>query len=90
MASLSGQRAEAQQVFAELTEINRHKYVSPYDVATVSAGLGEKEQAFVWLEKAYDDRSGGLAVLLKVDPKLDGLRSDSRFRDLLRRVGLSE
>src|SRR5262245_19361153 len=88
--ALSGQRAEAQKVFAELTEITRHKYVSPYDVATVSAGLGEKEQAFVWLEKAYEDRSGGLAVLLKVDPKLDGLRSDSRFRDLLRRVGLSE
>ena len=49
----------------------------------------EKEQALAWLEKAYEDRSGWLALWLKVDPKFDGLRADERFRDLLRRVGLA-
>jgi len=83
----SGQRAAAQKVLAELQEIAQRRYVSPYDVATIYAGLGEQEQALNWLEKAYADRCGWLALWLKVDPKFDGLRADERFRDLLRRVG---
>ena len=47
----------------------------------IYAGLGEKDQAFAWLEKAYDDRSSYM-VYLKVEPMLDRLRSDSRFDDL--------
>jgi DNA-binding winged helix-turn-helix (wHTH) protein/tetratricopeptide (TPR) repeat protein len=84
----SGRRAEAQKVIEELQELAERRYVSPYDVATVYAGMGEKEQALVWLEKAYEDRSGWLGLWLKVDPKFDGLRSEPRFQDLLRRVGL--
>lgn len=87
--AVSGQRAEAQKVIAELQESASRKYVSPYDLATIYAGLGEKEQAFAWLEKAYEDRSGWLALWLKVDPKFDVLHSDPRFHDLLRRVGLA-
>ena len=87
--AVSGQRAEAQRVLAELQEITKRRYVSPYDVATIYAGLGEKEHAMIWLEKAYEDRSGWLALWLKVDPKFDGLRTDPRFADLLRRIGLS-
>ncbi|MBI1764789.1 MAG: winged helix-turn-helix domain-containing protein [Acidobacteria bacterium] len=83
----AGQRAEAQKVLAELQEIAKHKYVSPYDVATIYAGLGEHEQALAWLEKAYEDRSGWLALWLKVEPKFDGLRAEHSFNDLLRRVG---
>lgn len=85
--AVSGQRAEAQKVLAELQATARRRYVSPYDLATIYAGLGEKEQALTWLEKAYEDRSGWLALWLKVDPKFDGLRADDRFRDLLRRIG---
>ena len=70
----------------QLEELSKSRYVSPYDRATVYAGLGEKDQAIAWLEKAYQERSDGL-VFLKVEPKFDGLRSDPRFADLLRRVG---
>lgn len=85
--AVSGQRTEAQKVIGELQETAKRRYVSPYDVATIYAGLGEKEQALAWLEKASEDRSGWLALWLKVDPKFDGLRADERFRDLLRRIG---
>jgi DNA-binding winged helix-turn-helix (wHTH) protein/Flp pilus assembly protein TadD len=85
----SGRRAEARQVIEELEELAERRYVSPYDVAAAYAGMGAKEQALVWLERAYEDRSGWLALWLKVDPKFDDLRSDPRFQDLLRRVGLA-
>lgn len=82
----AGQRAEAQAVLAELQTLAQHKYVSPYDVATIYAALGEKEQALDWLEKAHADRCGWLAWWLKVDPKFDSLRAEDRFVALLRRV----
>ena len=85
----SGRRAEAQKVIADLQETARRRYVSPYDVATIYAGLGDNEQALAWLEKAYEDRSGWLAWWLKVDPKFDMLRSDPRFHNLLQRTGLA-
>lgn len=85
--AISGQRDEGQKVIAELQEKAKRRYVSPYDIAAIYAGLGEKEQALAWLEKAYDDRSGWLALWLKVDPKFDCLRSDLRFSDLLQRIG---
>ena len=59
-----------------------------YHIATIYARLGEKDQAFAWLEKAYQDR--GLMTALKVDPKLDALRTDSRMNNLLNRVGLAQ
>jgi hypothetical protein len=74
-------------VIAELLETAGHRYVSPYDVATVYAGLGDREQALAWLERAFEDRSGWLAWWLKVDPKFDTLRADPRFQNLLRRIG---
>jgi DNA-binding winged helix-turn-helix (wHTH) protein/Tfp pilus assembly protein PilF len=85
--AVTGQRGAAQQVLAELQELARHKYISSYDVATIYAGLGEQEQALAWLERAYEERSGWLALWLKVDPKFDSLRREEQFRDLLRRVG---
>jgi len=85
--ALSGQRLETQKVLAELQDTARRKYVSPYDLATIYAGLGEREQALAWLEKAYEERSGWLWLWLKVDPKFDGLRADERFRKLLQRIG---
>jgi hypothetical protein len=61
--------------------------VSPEVVAIVYAGLGDKDRAFAWLDRAFDDRTWSL-YLLRVEPMLDGLRRDRRFAPLIRRVGL--
>ncbi len=84
---LSGQREQAIKVRDELREQAKRRYVSPYEFAVVYTGLGEKNQAFAWLQKAYEDRSPRLTQL-KVDRRLYSLRSDPRFGDLVRRVGL--
>ena len=73
----------------KLKELSKHRYVSPYNIAIVYAGLNDKDQAFEWLEKAYDARSSWM-TWLKVEPKFDSLRSDAHFTDLMRRVGLPQ
>ncbi len=85
---LAGRKAEANKILNELLELKRHRYVRPPALANVYIGLGNKDQAFFWLEKAYQDRSNYLAYL-KVFPGCDSLRSDRRFDDLLRRLGLA-
>jgi TolB-like protein/DNA-binding winged helix-turn-helix (wHTH) protein/Tfp pilus assembly protein PilF len=82
-----GHQAEAKQVLIRLDQMSRGKYVTPYGVALVYAGLGDKEQAFAWLNKAYEGRNHWL-VWLDRDPRWDRLRSDPRFADLKKRVGL--
>jgi tetratricopeptide (TPR) repeat protein len=82
----SGKKSEAQKALVELNELSRHRYVSPFERALIHIGLGEKGQAFEWLEKSYDQRSWHMG-LLKVHPLFDSLRTDPRFADLLRRVG---
>jgi len=71
----------------ELRKISKGGYVSPYCFALVHAGLGEKEQAFHWLEEAVVTHDVWL-VWLKAEPRFDNLRSDARFQDLLGRLGL--
>ena len=71
----------------ELTAASRQSLVPALFVALVYAGLEDKDQAFTWLEKAYEERFSRLAYL-KVEALWDPLRSDSRFADLLRRVGI--
>jgi len=83
----SGRRTEAQKELAKLLEAAKTRFVSPYFLATAYAGLGDKDKAFEGLETAYRDRADWMAYL-KVDPEIDSLRSDPRFQDLLRRVGL--
>ncbi len=83
----AGRRAEAEATMTSLLEYAKRKYVSPYDLATASAGLGDDAETLAWLEKAYEERSGWLALWLKIDPTFDSLRADDRFRDLLTRVG---
>jgi serine/threonine protein kinase/tetratricopeptide (TPR) repeat protein len=84
----SGQREEAMKVIAELNTRSKQAYISPYLIAAIYAELGQEDQAFQWLEKAYEDRSWWL-IWLQVDPKLDRLRSNPKFADLLGRTGLS-
>src|ERR1700676_4310083 len=66
----------------------KRRYVDPSDIAYACADLGDKEQTFVWLDKALADKSGGLEVV-KVVPSMDQWRSDSRYLDILKRVGLT-
>jgi TolB-like protein/DNA-binding winged helix-turn-helix (wHTH) protein len=84
-----GHQAEAKQVLVQLNQMAREKYVTPYGVALVYAGLGDKDQAFAWLNKAVAGRSHWL-VWLNRDPRWDQLRSDPRFADLTKRVGLPQ
>jgi serine/threonine-protein kinase len=83
--AVSGQPSEAQKILNELLERSRRSYVSPTNIAVIYAGLDERESAFAWLEKAFGERNVGLFTL-KVHPVSDGLRSDPRYRDLLRRM----
>ena len=68
--------------------MSEHRYIAPYNVAVIYAGLGEKDEAFTWLNRAYDDRSYTLVEYLTTDARLDSLRSDPRFDELRRRIGL--
>jgi tetratricopeptide (TPR) repeat protein len=85
--AVSQQTAEARKTLEELTKRSQDTYVQPASIAAIYAGLGDKNRAFEWLEKAYADRSAWL-VNLKVDPFFASLAGDPRFPDLLRRVGL--
>jgi TolB-like protein/tetratricopeptide (TPR) repeat protein len=82
-----GRAAEARKMITELEKHVQDKGVGRYEIALIYAGLGEKEEAFAWLEKSFVARDKGLTYL-KIDPCLDPLRSDARFQDLVRRVGL--
>ena len=86
--AIAGRKTEAAKLLGQLQDMSTKRHVPPYNIAIVYAGLGDKEQAFSWLERGYADRSFYL-TWLKYDPQLDSLRSDPRFADLMRRVGLS-
>ncbi len=85
--ALTDERARAQMLFEQLQQDAQTEYVPPYYLASVAAQLGDFEQAFGYLERAYQERSGWVPWL-KLDPMADVLRHDARFSDLLRRVGL--
>jgi eukaryotic-like serine/threonine-protein kinase len=87
--ALSGKRIKAEKILKALQKNSSHHYVPPYFLATVYVALGDKEKAFSWLGKAYDERDSYLAWL-KVDDSVDSLRMDSRFRELLSKIGLSQ
>jgi serine/threonine protein kinase/Tfp pilus assembly protein PilF len=82
----TGKRAEAEKILRQFLRQSETSFVSPYMIATVYAGLGNKEKAFEYLEKAYQIRSTDLPYFLRADLRLDTLRSDPRFHDLLRRM----
>jgi DNA-binding winged helix-turn-helix (wHTH) protein/tetratricopeptide (TPR) repeat protein len=84
--ALMGRHAEARGVLEELLARSRHGLVPPQDLSIIYSGLGEREEALRWLEKAYEERYS-LLVFLELDPRFDSLRSDPRFARILRRLG---
>jgi DNA-binding winged helix-turn-helix (wHTH) protein/TolB-like protein/Tfp pilus assembly protein PilF len=82
-----GRRSEARRLLKEALAHADSRRLAPYYVAQIYARLGEKDQAFAWLARAREERDEQI-VMIKVDPKMDGLRSDPRFSDLLRSIGL--
>ena len=85
--ALSGRRTEASKEIDKLQELSKQRYVAPYNLALIYISLGDKNNALEWLEKAYEDRST-LLVWMKVDPRLDNLRSEPRFKAVMRQMGL--
>jgi serine/threonine-protein kinase len=84
----AGQRAEAERVLRDLVRRSDSTFVSPSGIAQIYAALGDKDQAFRWLERAFEAHAEGLCYL-RVDPMFDPLRDDPRFLSLMRRVGLA-
>jgi tetratricopeptide (TPR) repeat protein len=81
--ALTGRAAEARQVLRELERSAKQEYVPAMYVAAIYAALGASDQSIRWIEKAYEERSDYM-IYLMTEPSLDGLRSDPRFRDLLK------
>jgi serine/threonine protein kinase/Flp pilus assembly protein TadD len=87
--AVAGRRDDALRILEQLNElVGRQSYVSPYSIALIHAALGDKEQAFEWLERAYRERDESF-IHLKVDPRLDHLRDDPRFAEMLRLIKLA-
>ena len=85
--ALAGNRSEALKLAGELNEQSKQRYVSPFNLAVIYGGLGDKRRAMEWLEKAYDERSVSLN-LLKVSPAFISLREDPRFVAMVRSLGM--
>jgi tetratricopeptide (TPR) repeat protein len=84
----AGKKAEANTILKELTRRSKTEYVPPYYIAGIYSVLGQREQVFEWLGKAYELRDENL-VGIRNEPEFDNVRSDSRFVDLLRRMKLT-
>jgi serine/threonine-protein kinase len=85
--AVSGNPRAARKILGGLRELSGQRYVSALEIAVICFGLGQKDEAFEWLDKAYAERAD-LLIYLKNDPRLGSLRAEERFRDLLHRVGL--
>lgn len=84
----SGKHAEARNVLEELLKSSQERDISPYAVAMVYNGLGERDEMFASLERGYEQREPSM-TFLKVEPKWNSVRADPRFQDLMRRVGFT-
>jgi TolB-like protein/DNA-binding winged helix-turn-helix (wHTH) protein/Tfp pilus assembly protein PilF len=83
-------KAEAKKILGDLQRQSETSYVSPYMIAVIYAGLGENNKAFEFLEKAYQERSPDVAYFLRADLRMDRLRSDPRFQDLMQRMNFPQ
>jgi TolB-like protein len=85
--AVSGKKAETMKLAEAFKAAAKKRYIPPTYFGMLFAGLGDKDKALVWLEKAFEERADGL-TWLNVEPMLDEVRSDPRFQDLIRRIGL--
>jgi eukaryotic-like serine/threonine-protein kinase len=85
---ITGNKAEAEKVLDHFREVSKRRFISEYDFAVANSGWNS-EESLAWLEKGYQNRAG-LIVYLRVDPSFDGLRSDPRFQELVRRIGIPQ
>lgn len=86
--AMSGNTGAGLDVLAELTELSKERYVSPYDIALIHTALRSTEEAFSCLERAYDEGAEWM-IYMNVDPRLDPIRRDERFLNLIRRIGFA-
>jgi len=87
--AVSGRQEDARNVLNRMLDLREKRYVDPSLIGAVYAGLGEKDKAFEWLTKAYEEHSGQI-VWIKVDPWYKNLRSDPRYKELLKKMGWEE
>ena len=87
--AVSGNLEKANEILRELNQLSEHVYVSKYYLAPIQAAIGDKDKAFELLELAYKERDGDL-IFLKGDPKFDVLRSDPRYKLMLKKIGLEK
>jgi tetratricopeptide (TPR) repeat protein len=85
--AVAGRRAEALKILGEQKRLSRKGYISPYNFAIIYTGLGDKDRAFEWLEKGYEQRTQ-YVYRVKREPMFDSLRSDPRYSELLRKMNL--
>ncbi len=86
----TGHKLEANRLQRRLRELSRHRRIDAGAIATIYAGLGQNDESFAWLERAYEERGSTRVLFLKVAPAFDPLREDPRFQDLLRRMNFPE
>jgi tetratricopeptide (TPR) repeat protein len=87
--AVSGRKADADEALRSLLAMSHTRYVNPFEVGLIYIGLGHSDEAFQWLNRAYEERSD-LFVYLRVDPRLDPVRSDPRFQEMVRRMNFPE
>jgi len=87
--AIADRRDEAKKILLQLDDLSRQRYVSAYDKAIIYVGLGEIDQSLEWLQRAYQERSQFM-IYLDTDPRLDSLRTDGRFQNLLRRMNFPQ
>jgi TolB-like protein len=86
--AIAGKKDEAEAELKRLLRLSKKHYISPYEIGTIYVGLGDKDQALSWLRRAIEDRAWE-SICLCVEPKLDGLRADPRFKELTDSIGLT-
>lgn len=85
--AVSNNKNEAEKILKQLPENTKEEYVSSYEISVLFLGLNQRKKAFDWLKKAYSEHCQYM-VCLRADPRIDSLRSDLRFKKLLRRMNL--
>lgn len=85
----SGKEREAENLLHDLEQLSTQRYVTPYAQALIVIGLDDKDRAFEWLNKMYEERSISI-TFLKMEPGFDSLRSDPRYTELLKKVGFDK